>query len=141
MATKTKLIVGKGTLKIQTESEHSMTEENYYGEVEDLFFGDNRPDIDEIKYITDPREQKELDTLEKEVAEIFTPKKTQKKETSNKRQAQKRKSKFDTFIYGDTQYIKVKNLFIRVFPDDFCILNLMVSHKLDVFTIATEVTL
>ncbi len=120
MTTKTMLIVGKGTLKIQTESEHSMTEENYIGEVQDLFFGDNRLNIDEIKYITEPKEQKELDTLKKDVDKIFIPPKVKKNKTSNKKQVQKRKSIYDTFMNGDTQYIKIKNLFIRIFPDDFC---------------------
>jgi len=120
METKKTLIIGKDGIKIQTESKHSTTVKNYVGELDELFFGDNRLNYDEVRYDITPKEQKELDETEKDLDEIFTPAATQTKVTSNKKHIQKRKSKFDTFIYGETQYIKVENMFIRIFPDDFC---------------------
>ncbi len=118
MGTKRTLIVEKGALRIQTETRHSTIDKNYVGELEDLFFGDKRIDIDKIIYNVPPEEQKELDATDKELDKIFSPTRT-KNITSNKRRVQKRKSKLDTFKYDDTQYIKIKNLFVRVFPDDF----------------------
>ncbi len=120
METKRTLIIGKDGIKIQTESKQSTTVKKYVGDVQDIFFGDTRLNYDEVRYDIDPKEQKELDETEKDLDKIFTPTTTHTKKTSNKKHIQKRKSMYDTFMYSDTQYIKVKNLFIRVFPDDFC---------------------
>ncbi len=119
METKRTLIVDKGALRIQTETRHSTTDKNYVGELEDLLFGDKRIDIDEIIYNVSPEDQKELEVTDKELDKIFSPTRT-KNMASNKRRVQKRKTKLDTFKYDDTQYIKVENLFVRVFPDNFC---------------------
>jgi hypothetical protein len=119
MKTKKTLIIGKDGIKIQTESKQSTTVKHYVGEVQDIFFGDNRPNYDEVRFDMDIEEQKEPDTRDKDLDKMFSPAKT-KNTASNKRWVQKRKSKLDTFVYDGTTYIKVENLFIRVFPDDFC---------------------
>jgi hypothetical protein len=119
MGTKKTLIIGKDGIKIQTESKQSTTVEQYVGEAEDIFFGNNRLKYDEVRFNIDPEEQKEHDDIEKDLDKIFSPTRT-KSTTSSKRRVQKRKSKFDTFVYSGTKYIKVEDMFIRVFPDDFC---------------------
>ena len=64
--------------------------------------------------------KKQDNELNQNVDEILTPLDKSAKSTTVNNKKQHKKHSMENFIYGHTRYIKVEDLFLRVFPDDIC---------------------
>lgn len=64
--------------------------------------------------------KKQDNELNQNVDEILTPLDTSAKRTTVNNKKQHKKHSMENFIYDHTRYIKLEDLFLRVFPDDIC---------------------